>query len=92
MPPEKMMGMASQLYSLAFDYDADFHWIDKITEATSLLSHHKLEEYSKQFLSRSNPRRLAILMHGKLASQNEFSYESVDRKDLYNIGTFVSYK
>jgi insulysin len=91
MPPENMPGMAAQLQELAFEYH-DFKWIDKRIEALKELSYERFCETTHQFLSRSNPRRLAVLMEGVINPENDFHYELITKEDVRNLGTFASIK
>jgi insulysin len=91
MPPENMFGMASQLNELAFEYH-DFKWIDKRIESLKELSYERFSEVAHQLLSRSNPRRLAVLMEGVINPENDFHYESISKDDVRNLGTFTSVK
>ena len=92
MPPENMSGMASKLNTLAFDYEGDFTFIEKRIEAIQKLSYDQLKKDAGYFLSRKNQRRLAILMEGVLAPDNDFHYEPIAKEELCNMGTYVSYK
>ncbi len=92
MPPENMTGMASRLNTLAFDYQADFAFIEKRIEAIQNLSYEQLKKDGLHFLSRKNQRRLAILMEGVLTPDNDFRYEPIAKEELCNMGTYVSYK
>lgn len=92
MPPENMSGMASRLNSLAFDYEGDFSFIDKRVDAIQKLSYDQLKKDANYFLSRKNQRRLAVLMEGVLAPDNDFHYEPIAKEELTSMGTYVSYK
>lgn len=91
IPPENMAGMASRLSTLAFDYDADFSWIEKQIEALQALSYEDLLQDAHLFLSKENQRRVAILVEGVTPEEKQFQYETVAKDDLKKIGTFVSY-
>ena len=91
MPPENMPGKAAQLSEWAFEYQ-DFKWIDKRIEALKGLTYERFCETTHQFLSRSNPRRLAVLMEGQINPENDFHYELITKDDVRNLGTFTSIK
>ncbi len=91
MPPENMPGMASQLNQLAFEYH-DFEWLDKRVQNLKELKYERFCEVAHQLLSRSNPRRLAVLMEGVINPENDFHYELISRDDVSNLGTFTSAK
>ena len=92
MPAETLPGKAYELYNLAFEYEADFDWIKKRIEAVKKLTYHDFIETSKTFLSRSNLKRLAVLMEGVLPEQNQFRYEVIQQDDVNGIGPYISYK
>ena len=92
MPPETLPGKASELYGLAFDYEADFDWHNKRIEAVKKLTYQDFIATSKTFLARSNLKRLAILMEGVLPEQNQFRYEVIQEGDIQGIGPYISYK
>lgn len=91
MPPENMPARAAQLAELAFEYH-DFDWIHKRIEALKELNYPHFCEITHQFLSRKNPRRLAVLMEGVIHPENDFHYELITKEDVRNLGTFVSIK
>jgi insulysin len=71
---------------LAFQYDADFQFIDKRIAALEELNYEDFLAFSQGFLSRENRKRLAVLFEGKLAAP--FSYEPVE---LGRLGEVASY-
>ncbi len=91
MPPENMPAMASKLDELAFEYH-DFSWINKRIESMKNLSYEQFCQISHQLLSRSNPRRLAILMEGMITPENDFHYEHITKEDIGNLGSFITAK
>ncbi len=92
MPPETPSGKASQLYTLAYDYDADFDWMNKRIDAVKKLTYQDFTATAKTFLSRSNLKRLAVLMEGILPEQNQFRYETIQQDDIQGVGPYISYK
>ncbi|MBS0648732.1 MAG: insulinase family protein [Verrucomicrobia bacterium] len=91
-PPETLAGKAGELYTLAFDYDGDFEWTQKRIEAVKKLTYTDFTATAKTFLSRSNLKRLAVLMEGVLPEQNQFRYETIQLDDIQGIGPYISYK
>lgn len=91
MTPENMSLMASQLALFAFEYE-DFHWIEKRIASLKELTYARFCEIAHTFLSRSNARRLALLMEGVLPSENDFRYDHISKDELLNSGTFISAK
>lgn len=92
MPPETLPGKASMLYNFAYEYDGDFDWLEKRIEAVKKLTYSDFISTSKAFLSRSNLKRLAVLMEGVLPEQNHFRYEVIQQDDIRDIGPYISYK
>ncbi len=72
---------------LAFQYRGDFRFLDKRIAAIQNLSYEEFSQISKEFLSRQNRKRLAVLFEGKLASP--FSYESTTPLTLSEIATYA---
>ncbi|HSX38790.1 MAG TPA: insulinase family protein [Chlamydiales bacterium] len=72
---------------LAFQYRADFHFLDKRIAAIRNLSYEEFCANGIEFLSRKNKRRLAILMEGKLASP--FFYEMATPNQISEIATYA---
>jgi len=91
MPPENLVSMATRLNSLAFEYQGDFHWIEKCIESAKILTYQQFCDLSLQFLSRKNTKRLAVMVEG-VRHPNYFHYEIVKKEDLCGLGTYVSWK
>jgi insulysin len=91
MPPENLTSMALRLNNLAFEYQGNFNWIEKCIESAKTLSYEQFSNLAKQFLSRKNTKRLAVLVEGVLP-QNDFRYEVVNKEDICGLGTYVSWK
>src|SRR5581483_9275001 len=91
MPPENMPSMGAQLNDLAFEYN-DFKWIDKRIQSIKELSYERFCKASHQLLSRSNPRRLAVLMEGVITPENDFHYELITKDNVSAFGSFTSVK
>ena len=89
MPPESLEGMAKRLFTIAFQYDGDFNWYEKRVESVKNLSYEDLKNAADEFLSRSNSRRLAVLIEGVLHPDNDFQYEAVSKEDIKAIGTYT---
>ncbi len=89
-PPENLYAMGIRLNKLAFEYDGDFTWMDKRIDAANALSYDRLKLLAKEFLSRHNLKRLAVLMEGVLNRENDFHYESVSKEDICDLGVYIS--
>lgn len=89
MPPENMPAQAALLDTLAFEYH-DLDWIHKRIESVKALSYDAFCKEGRALLSRSNPRRLAVLMEGVLPQENDFRYRPVAKEEVATLGEFVS--
>ena len=49
-PVENLSKMGALLYSIAFEYDADFKWLEKRIEAFQNLTYDEFVQYSHDFL------------------------------------------
>lgn len=92
MPPENLTTMALRLNNQAFEYRGDFYWLEKCIESAKTLPYEQFCTIAKQFLSRKNTKRLAVLVEGVLPAQNDFRYEVVNKEDICGLGTYVSWK
>jgi len=92
MPPENLQAMTQFLDNLAFNYGGDFQWVDKRIQGLKELSYDQFSKITRDFLSRENLRRLAILMEGVTPAQGAFRYEKVSQDDVRGIGKFVSFR
>ncbi len=72
---------------LAFEKEGDFHYMQKRIAALEGLSYETFLTYAKQFISRNNRKRLAILYEGKLA--NPFHYKEISVAELDQIGSYT---
>jgi len=89
MPPENMSHMALQLNLFAFDYE-DFRWLEKRIASLKSLTYERFCEVAHTFLSRSNNRRLAVLINGVLPPENDFKYDHISKEEVLQLGTFLS--
>ena len=81
--------MAVQLNLFAFDYE-DFKWLEKRIASLKSLTYERFCEVAHTFLSRSNNRRLAILINGVIPSENHFKYDHISKEEVQHFGTFLS--
>ncbi len=92
IPPENLQGMANLLHTLAFEYDADFLFVQKRIDALKSLTYEQVKAFTMQNLSRKNHKRLASLVEGVIANDNEFRYERVAKDDVRKIGEYITSK
>lgn len=91
-PPDNLAGMAGRLYMLAFKYDGDFHNIDKKIDALAKLDYETFKQDSVKFLSRSNSKRIAIMLEGKPPEGKDFRYQDITADELKTRGAYVTWK
>ena len=73
---------------LAFERDADFQWIPKRIQGYEELSYETFLREAESSLSRTNRKRLAILMEGRV--NQPFVYESLSSADFELKSTYLS--
>ncbi len=76
-PAENISKMGKVLHMLAFDYDGAFDWLEKRKEAIQELSYEEFVVYSKEFLGKENPRRLALFVNGAIPHKGRLSYKEI---------------
>jgi insulysin len=92
MPAENLHSKTSELHTLAFKRKGDFEWKQKLIQSVEKLSYATFTQKTEAFLSRSNKRRIAILMHGVLPQQHQFRYEHITEEKMRDIGSYISSK
>jgi len=92
MPPENLSLMGMRLFMLGFNYEGDFKLIDKRINALEELTYDQTQQAAREYLSRKNTRRIAILTEGAMAPQSAFHYVEVSKEDLQHHGTFVAWQ
>lgn len=92
MPPENLLLMGSRLFTLAFNYDGDFQLVDKRIDALEKLTYEETRQAANAYFSRSNTRRVAILMEGVMPKEKDFRYELISKDELQHQGTFVAWE
>jgi len=74
--------------SLAFYEKEDFDFKEKRIQALTDLSYERFTEISKEWISRENKKRLAILYAGKI--QSPFTYSEITSNELPQLVTYGS--
>lgn len=90
MPPENLMGNADRLFTLGFDYNGDFDFVEKRIDALKKINYDEVRLAAERCLSRKNSRRLAVLLEGVTPPERDFRYETVSKEDLIRDGRFVT--
>ena len=81
-PPENLTLQLSNLFDLAFTYHGEFDRKEKARAAISNLTYTQFIKDCKNFISRDNNKRLAILMKGSELDEKSFSYKETSPKEL----------
>ncbi len=89
-PPTNLGQMASQLHTLAYTYKGDFERREKLIAALKELSYEDFKKDTYTFLSRKNPKRIAIMLEGKQPDGKAFRYEGITAENLKMEGTYIS--
>ena len=91
-PPESLFEMSELLYSLGFEYESNFHHVEKKIEAMSNLSYEEFKKSSLRCLSRKNPKRLALLIEGNAPEEKGFEYQHLSIEELKEISTYLTWR
>lgn len=89
-PPTNLPKMASHLNELAFTHKGDFERYEKAIQALKELTYEDFKRDTITFLSRKNPKRIAIMLEGKQPEGKAFRYEGVTAETLKTEGTYIS--
>lgn len=89
-PPTNLAQMASQLHTLAFNHKGDFERREKLVAALKDLTYENFKKDTTSFLSRKNPKRIAIMLEGKQPEGKSFRYEGITAETLKTEGTYIS--
>ncbi|MCP5492595.1 MAG: insulinase family protein [Chlamydiales bacterium] len=80
-PPTNLFDYENRMNTFAFDKEADFQYLDNIAKSAQELTYDEIHEYALEFFSRSNKKRLALLMQGAPTS-SQFTYKEVTALSL----------
>lgn len=73
-PPQNIQEMGALLKEMAFKFDGDFELISKRIQGIKELTYDECIKTARQWFGKENKRRLAILIKGSLAEENQFDY------------------
>lgn len=73
---------------LAFDYEADFSWLEKRLAGFARLNYETFLKHACAFLSKNNRKRLAVLFEGRI--DDPFVYETVTAEDVSRIAGYLT--
>lgn len=91
-PPKNLQEMLLRKSTLAFDYQEDFQWIEKRTEALKELSYKDFLTFVQTTFSYRNNGRLAVLYQGKLLQEENVSYAPISVEDLLKKSRYITAK
>jgi len=85
-----IQSMGELLKTLAFKYDGDFNWMEKRIAAFHELTYEEFLTLAKDFFSKANKQRLAILIHGEIPKENSLHYIKLQSvKQLQKISEYL---
>lgn len=87
-PPTNLDDYASRQFAFAYKHDADFEYLDNIAKAAESITYDEIRQYAIEFFSRSNNRRLAVLLQGA-PTGGAFRYQELSPIALKNEGSFT---
>lgn len=90
-PPNNLGEMANRLYDFAFTYHGDFTRLEKKIAALTSLDYETFKEDSIAFLSRSNSRRIAIMLEGYPPQGKGFRYQNITADELRTEGAYLTW-
>jgi len=89
-PPKNLVEMSELLNKLAFEYNADFDWIDKRVQGMNELTYAEFLTFVYEILGHQNKRRVAVLMRGE-APDDFFEYKRMPNVEkLRQLSTYIS--
>jgi len=88
-PPRNVSEMNSYLYNLAFDRDGNFNFKNELITTLSFLTYDNVKNYAKEFFSRDNKRRIAVLVRGS-AENPHFHYLPITINSLKQSGQYIT--
>ena len=88
-PPKSLLEKSTTLAGLAFDYEEDFSWIEQRITGFEKLTYDEFVSLGKEFLSRDNKKRIAILYSGQLPQDKEFRYQQISCDQITEVGTYT---
>lgn len=90
VPPVNLFDFTKRLHALAFTYNGDFAFYDKLYVALQNLTYQSFQEYITSLLSRNNRSRLAVMIEGPLPTEKDFIYKITDIAALKKVSSYYS--
>lgn len=88
-PSDSLLEQGKLFYKIISKYKADFDWLRKRVAAVKAVSYEDFIGITQQMLSRSNLRRLAVLVEGVLPEKNQFRYQAVTEETFSQLGRYI---
>lgn len=73
-PADSLSKKGELLHALAYEYN-DFDWLEKRKAALDELTYPEFLAFAEEFLGKSNPRRLALVVNGALPPASSLQYQ-----------------
>lgn len=77
-PAKNISEMGALLTKLAFDYEADFNWMDKRIAGFTDLTYEEFLELSRNCMSKNNKQRLGIILTGSIPYETTLQYKKIN--------------
>lgn len=90
VPPVNLFEFTGKLHKLAFTYNGDFAFYDKLYSALENLTYQNFRTYIISVLSRNNGSRLAVIIEGPRPTEKDFIYKVTDIPALKKVSSYYS--
>lgn len=90
VPPVNLFEFTRKLHALAFTYNGDFSFYDKLYSALENLTYQNFRTYITSVLSRNNRSRLAVIIEGPHPTEKDFIYKITDISALKKVSSYYS--
>lgn len=90
VPPVNLFEFTRKLHALAFTYNGDFAFYDKLYSALENLTYQNFRTYIISVLSRNNGSRLAVIIEGPHPTEKDFIYKVTDVSALKKVSSYYS--
>ena len=86
-PPTNLNDLTSRLYKFAFEKNGDFNYLENIAAAAKSMTYDEIHQFTLDFFSRKNKRRLALLLQGQ-ETESTFDYNTITSLSLQSHGSY----
>ena len=88
-PPTNLNDYSSRQFAFAYKHNGDFEYLKNVAKAAEEITYDEIRQYAIEFFSRSNNRRLAVLLQGA-PTGSAFQYQELSPIALKNEGSFTT--